>query len=48
MFPSDQWSLRQNRKLAYRIEEMPAEKIERIAANKMDERHACLNALMDD
>ena len=40
--------LRQNRKSAYRVEEMPVEKIERIAANKMDERHAHLNALMDD
>jgi prevent-host-death family protein len=40
--------LRQNRKAAYRVEEMPIEKIERIAANKMDERHAHLNALMDD
>jgi prevent-host-death family protein len=40
--------LRQNRKLAYTIEEMPVEKIERIAANKMDERHAGLNALTDE
>jgi PHD/YefM family antitoxin component YafN of YafNO toxin-antitoxin module len=40
--------LRQNRKAVYRIEDMPIEKIERIAANKMDERHAHLNALMDD
>ena len=40
--------LRQNRKSAYRVEEMPVEKIERIAAKKMDERHANLNALMDD
>jgi prevent-host-death family protein len=40
--------LRQNRKLAYRIDEMPVERIERIAANKMDERHSGLNALMDD
>ena len=40
--------LRQNRKLAYRIEDMPPEKIERIAANGMDESHAGLNALMDD
>jgi prevent-host-death family protein len=39
--------LRQNRKLAYRVDEMPAEKMERIAANQMDERHAHLNALMD-
>jgi prevent-host-death family protein len=40
--------LRQNRKLAYRMEQMPIETIERIAANKMDARHAHLNALMDD
>ncbi|HKN10257.1 MAG TPA: prevent-host-death family protein [Pseudomonadota bacterium] len=40
--------LRQNRKAVYRIEDMPVEKIERIAENKMDERHAHLNALMDD
>jgi prevent-host-death family protein len=40
--------LRQNRKAVYRIEDMPIERIERIAANKMDERHAHLNALMDD
>ena len=29
-------------------EEMPVEKIKRIATNKMDERHRGLNALMDD
>jgi prevent-host-death family protein len=40
--------LRRNRKLAYRLEEMPVEKIERIAANRMDEQHAHLDALMDD
>ena len=40
--------LRQNRKAVYRIEDMPIEKIERIAENKMDERNAHLNALMDD
>jgi len=40
--------LRQNRKLTYRIDEMPAERIERIATSKMDERHSGLNALMDD
>jgi hypothetical protein len=40
--------LRQNRKVAYLIEEMPVEKIERLAANKMDEGHAGLNALMDE
>jgi hypothetical protein len=40
--------LRQNRKVAYLIEEMPVEKIERLAANKMNEGHAGLNALMDE
>jgi prevent-host-death family protein len=40
--------LRQNRKLAYRIEEMPVEKIERIAANKMHEGSAGRDALMDE
>jgi prevent-host-death family protein len=40
--------LRQNRKAVYRIEDMPIEKIERIAENKMDEHHVHLNALMDD
>jgi prevent-host-death family protein len=40
--------LRRNRKLACRLEEMPVEKIERIAANRMDEQHAHLDALMDD
>jgi prevent-host-death family protein len=40
--------LRQNRKLAYRIDAMPVERIKRIAANKMDERHSGLDTLMDD
>ena len=40
--------LRQNRRAVYTIDDMPVEKIERIAANKMDERHAHLNELMDD
>jgi prevent-host-death family protein len=40
--------LRKNRKLAYRIDDMPVTNIERIAANKMDESHAGLNALLDD
>ncbi len=40
--------LRQNRKTAYLVEDMLVEKIERIAANKMDKRHAHLNALMED
>jgi prevent-host-death family protein len=39
--------LRQNRRVAYRIEDMPIEKVERIAANKMDESHTGLNALLD-
>jgi prevent-host-death family protein len=38
--------LRQNRKTVYRIDDMPIEKIERIAANRMDERHAHLNSLL--
>ena len=40
--------LRQNRKIAYRIEDMPGEKVARIAANRMDKSHDGLNALMDD
>jgi prevent-host-death family protein len=40
--------LRQKRKAVYRIEDMPVDKIKRIARNKMDKRHARLNALMDD
>jgi prevent-host-death family protein len=40
--------LRQNQKVAYRIDEMPIEKIERIAANRMDDSHAPLNALLDE
>jgi len=40
--------LRQNRRAVYTIDDMPVEKIERIAANKMDERHSHLNELMDD
>jgi prevent-host-death family protein len=40
--------LRWNRKIVYRVDDMPIEKVERIAANRMDERHAHLNALMDD
>ena len=30
------------------IRNMPIEKIERIAANRMDDRHVHLNALMND
>jgi prevent-host-death family protein len=48
MSVEDYEMLRQNRRLPYRIEEMPVEKIARIATNKMDERHGRLNALMDD
>jgi hypothetical protein len=40
--------LRQGRKTPYRIDNMPIEKIERIAANRMDDRHVHLNALMKD
>ena len=40
--------LRQNRKVAYRVEDMPLENIKRIAANKMNQRHAHLNDLLDD
>ena len=40
--------LRQNRKAVYRIGDMPIETTERIAANRMDERHAHLNTLMND
>jgi prevent-host-death family protein len=40
--------LRQSRKLAYRLEDMPVERMERIASNKMDESHADLNVLMDE
>ena len=40
--------LRQGRKTPYRIDDIPIEKIERIAANRMDERHVHLNALMND
>ena len=47
MWVEDYELLRQN-KVAYLIEEMPVEKIERRAANKMDEGHAGLNALMDE
>ncbi|MCC6775580.1 MAG: type II toxin-antitoxin system prevent-host-death family antitoxin [Hyphomicrobiales bacterium] len=40
--------LRQNRKVAYRIDDMPLQKIDRIANNRMDEQHAHLNALLDE
>ena len=44
----DYQMLRKKRIAVYRIEDMPVEKIERIARNKMDKRHASLNALLDD
>ncbi len=40
--------LRQNRKLAFTRADMPREKIERIANNRMDEVQAGLDALMDE
>jgi hypothetical protein len=40
--------LRQNRKTVYRIDDMPIEKIERFAANRMADRHAHLNSLVDE
>lgn len=38
--------LRQNRKVAYRVDEMPVERIERIAAIRMVDSHAHLNILL--
>jgi prevent-host-death family protein len=40
--------LRQNRKLAFARREMPAEKIARVAGNRMGAEHANLDALMDE
>jgi hypothetical protein len=40
--------LRQNRKLAFARGEMPAEKIGRIASNRMGPEHASLDALIDE
>ena len=40
--------LRRNRKIAYNLGDMPAEMLERIARNRMDDAHADLDALMDD
>jgi prevent-host-death family protein len=40
--------LRQNRKLAFTRDDMPGAKIERIANNRMDPRHAGLDDLADD
>lgn len=48
MSVEDYETLRQNRKVALTIDEMPTRLIERIATNRMDERHTHLNALMDD
>lgn len=39
---------RQDRKIAHAPPDMPAEKIRRIADNRMDPEHAHLDALMDD
>jgi prevent-host-death family protein len=40
--------LRQNRKLAFARRDMPLAKMKRIASNRMDEKHADLDALMDE
>jgi prevent-host-death family protein len=40
--------LRQNRKLAVTRADMPREKIERIANNRMDDAQAGLNVLLDE
>lgn len=40
--------LRQNRKIAYTLADMPREMIEDIAKGRMDAEHDHLNALMDD
>jgi len=40
--------LRTNRKLVLRREDLPAAELERISANRMDEAHRALDALMDD
>ena len=40
--------LRQNRRIAYALPDMPSEKVQRIANNRMDPEHAHLDALMDD
>lgn len=40
--------LRQNRKTAYALPDMPVEKLQRIANNRMDPGHEHLDALMDD
>lgn len=48
MSVEDYAMLRQNRKIAYAVPDMPVEKIQRIANNRMDPEHAHLDALMDD
>lgn len=40
--------LRQNRKIAYTLADMPIEKIQRIATNRMDPGHEHLDTLMDE
>jgi prevent-host-death family protein len=40
--------LRQNRKLTFARGEMPAEKIGRVASNRMGPGHASLDALLDE
>jgi prevent-host-death family protein len=40
--------LRANRRLAFRREDMPRAKLERIAGNRMSAEHADLDALMDE
>jgi hypothetical protein len=47
-FGEDRKPQQESRRTVYRIEDMPIEKIERIAGNRMDQRHAHLNELMDD
>ena len=41
-------TLRRNRQVAYRMDEMPENRLERLADGRMDDRHAALNALMDE
>jgi prevent-host-death family protein len=41
-------TLRRNRRIAYRSDEMPADRLERLATAKMDDRHDALNDLMDE
>jgi PHD/YefM family antitoxin component YafN of YafNO toxin-antitoxin module len=40
--------LRENRKIGFHRDEMLREKVERIAANRMDPEHAGLDALLDE